>query len=85
MNIPWGALVALFTYIIASTLGFVWWMATQTIKLQFALDALKEITNTLSTSEATFATKVEMAKELIMINKTIDKAWLEIDKLRDIK
>lgn len=85
MNVPWEALVALLTYIIASTLGFVWWMATQTIKLEFALTALKEITNALAASEANFATKVDMAKELVIINKNMDKAWTEIDKLRDIK
>ncbi len=83
MQIPWEALVALLIYIIGSTLGFVWWMATQTIKLEFALTALAEITKSLSSSEATFATKVEMAKELAVVNKGIDKAWLEIDKLRD--
>lgn len=85
MQIPWEALVALFTYIIGSTLGFVWWMATQTIKLEFALNALDKISKVLAASEATFATKVEMAKELVAVNKSIDKAWLEIDKIRDEK
>lgn len=82
MKIPWEAVVAVLLYIIASTAGFIWWMATQTVKLEFALVALKEITVALTLATATYVTKVEIAEKLAVMNKNIDKNWEEIDKLR---
>lgn len=79
MQIPWEAIVAVLIYIIGSTLGFVWWMATQTIKLEFALVALDKISKALTTAEATFATKLELAA----LTKSTDKNWDEIEKIRD--
>ncbi len=83
MNVPWEALIALLIYIIGSTLGFVWWMATQTIKLEFALTALDVIKTSLSIAEATYAKKVEIAERFAIIDKALEKSWDEIDKIRD--
>ncbi len=83
MIIPWEALIALLIYIIGSTLGFVWWMATQTIKLEFALTALDVIKTSLSMAEATYAKKVEIAEKFAIMDRAIEKQWDEIDKLRD--
>lgn len=82
MNIPWSAIIAVFIYVIGSTFGFVWWMATQTIKLEMALDSLKEIKKTLNASEATYATKVEVAKDFSGRDKQIDAMWKKLDLIK---
>lgn len=83
MNIPWEAIVAVLLYIIGSTLGFVWWMATQTIKLEFALTALAKISDALTRAEAEFATKIELVKEVTLLTKSCDKNWEAIDRIKN--
>ena len=77
MNIPWEALIALGIYIIASTIGFVWWMATQTITLQFVREDLAKANKILLGFEATYATKVDVTR----IEMSVDKAHERIDEL----
>ena len=79
MNVPWEAAITVVLYLIGSTLGFVWWMATQTIKLEIAITNLEEIKKTLSKSEATYATKVDVAKDVSNIFKEIDALWKKYD------
>lgn len=85
MNIPWEAIVALLIYAIGSTIGFIWWMATQTITLQFMEKSITKISSTLDKAEATYATKVDLAKEVTTLTTSLDKAWIKIDHLTDRK
>lgn len=82
MQVPWEAIVALVIYILGSTGGFIWWMATQTIKLEIALSTLTDIKKTLDTAEATYATKVEVAKDFTSRDKQIDAIWKKLDLLK---
>lgn len=79
MQIPWGAVVTLFLYIVGSTIGFIWWMATITEKLNSALEKLREmgINNNL------YARKEDVARELGVIEKNQETMWAKFDKLEE--
>ena len=77
MNVPWEDVVAVLLYIVSSTLGFVWWMATQTIILQFVREDLAKANKLLTAMESTYATKLELA-EVKMNQKGM---WEKYDKL----
>lgn len=79
MEIQWGALVTLGIYVIGSTIGFVWWMATITEKLNSALIKLKE----LSDNNAIYARREDVARELGVIEKQIETMWGKLDKLKE--
>lgn len=83
MSIPWEALAALFVYIIGSTVGFIWWMATQTITLQFVREDLKKANDTLAGMDATYATKADMAKEFSWRDKKIDAIGAKMDQIKN--
>lgn len=80
MNIPWEAIIALAIYIIGSTVGFVWWMATQTITLQFVREDLSKANRMLLNFEATYITRVEVAKDIGRIENAVNSAHARIDK-----
>jgi hypothetical protein len=81
MEIPWGAIVALGIYVIGSTVGFVWWMATITVTMQYMKDSLTK----LSDSSVQYATKAELAERLaekvIPMNQRLDRAWEKLESL----
>lgn len=79
MNIPWGALVTLTLYVIGSTIGFVWWMATVTEKLNTAISKLKEMND----SNHAYARKEDVARELGVIENNQEKMWEKLDKLKE--
>lgn len=79
MQVPWEAIIGLGTYILASTIGFVWWMATQTITLQFVREDLAKASALLAGFEATYATKVDMAKDISRLDLSIQSAHKRID------
>lgn len=83
MNIPWEAIVAVVIYIIGSTIGFIWWMATITITMQFMKESLEKMTKAIEKADAIYATKVEMTEKFTAVNLSLDKAWLKIDHLTD--
>ena len=82
MNVPWEAIEGLAVYILASTAGFIWWMATQTITLQFVREDLAKANKILSSAEATYATKPELAKEIGRLDSNIQAAHRRIDELK---
>jgi len=71
LNVPWEAIVAVSIYIVGSTVGFIWWMATITITVQVIREDLKKIID----NNALFATKVEVAR----VEQKVDKSWEKID------
>ena len=83
MNIPWEALTALLLYIIASTIGFVWWMATQTITLQFVREDLQNANKLLGALESLSVTKPEFAKEVARFELSIQAAHRRIDEIKN--
>lgn len=83
MNIPWEAIEGLAIYVIASTIGFVWWMATQTITLQFVRDDLAKANQILATADSTYATKIELTKETSRIDVIIQAAHRRIDEIKN--
>lgn len=85
MQVPWEALVSVILYIIASTLGFVWWMATQTMTLQFVKQSLDEALMEIKKFDVTYAKSIEVAKDLGRMDLRMDAAWEAIEKLRDNK
>lgn len=82
MNVPWEAIVALLIYAIGSTIGFIWWMATQTITLQFMEKAITKMSSTIEKADATYATKIELGEKLAVVTSSLDKAWVKIDHIR---
>ena len=80
MNVPWEALVTVALYMIASTVGFIWWMAVQTITLQFVREDLKVALELLAKADATYATKIDVAKDISNVFKQIDALWKKSDK-----
>jgi hypothetical protein len=81
MNVPWEAVVALLIYAIGSTIGFIWWMATQTITLQFMEKAITKMSAAIERAEATYATKIELAEKFVVVNKSLDEAWAKLDHI----
>lgn len=79
MQVPWGAVMTLIIYIIGSTFGFVWWMATITEKLNSALAKLREINE----NNAMYAKKEEVARELGIMERNQQAMWAKLDKLKE--
>lgn len=79
MQVPWGAVMTLIIYIIGSTFGFVWWMATITEKLNSALSKLREINE----NNAMYAKKEEVARELGIMERNQQAMWAKLDKLKE--
>lgn len=77
MNIPWEAITALAMYVIASTVGFVWWMSDQTTTMRFLKETLAELVK----QNALYATKTEVTEKIILLTSSINKAWDKIDVL----
>lgn len=79
MQIPWEAIISLSLYIIGSTIGFVWWMATITQQIKTLTDVVKEI----SVTNGLYAKKEDVARELGVIENNQEKMWDKIDKLKE--
>lgn len=79
MQIPWEAIIALGMYVITSTVGFVWWMATQSVTLQFLREDLAKANKMLMGIELTYATKVEVSKDNARIENSLAAAHKRID------
>ena len=77
MNIPAEAVISLFIYIVASTVGFIWWMATQTITLQFVREDLAKANKILTGFEVIYATKNELSR----VETTVAAAHRRIDEM----
>lgn len=79
VEIPWGALAALAIYIVGSTVGFIWWMATITVTMQYMKEALDRMVK----DQNNYATKLELAEKIVGITLRLDKAWDKIDVLNN--
>lgn len=79
MQVPWEAIITLVLYIIASTVGFVWWMATITEQLK---SMNLSVTN-LSNNNILYARKEDVARELGVIEKRQETMWEKYDKLKE--
>lgn len=79
MTIPWGAIASLAVYIIGSTLGFVWWMATITEQLR----SLKELVKSLNDANGLYARKEDMARELGVLESRQETMWAKIDAIKE--
>lgn len=82
MNISWEAIVAIVLYTIGSTLGFVWWMATQTITLQFVREDLAKANTTLNALDGTYAKNTDVTREITRLDLSIRAAHNRIDELK---
>lgn len=78
MTVPWEALVAIGIYIITSTIGFVWWMATITVRLEILSKAVEK----MALQEEIYVKKEDMAKEFSWRDKKMDAAWQKLDTLK---
>lgn len=76
MQLPWEAIVALGIYILGSTVGFIWWMATITAQLNFLIGDLKSL------KEAGLAKQSDVDKEFGRVQKDIDAAHRRIDEMQ---
>lgn len=79
MQIPWEALASLFLYILASTGGFIWWMATITEQLK----TLQGLVKDLSSNNISFVRKEDVAREMGVIEKNQETMWGKLEKLKE--
>lgn len=79
MQIPWEAIITLILYIIGSTIGFVWWMATITEQIK----ALSKLVEKMSNADGLYARKEDMARELGVIESRQATMWDKFDKLKE--
>lgn len=79
MEVPWGALVTLMIYIVGSTIGFVWWMATITTELKHLKELIKEMT----VSNMHYARREDIARELGIIEKNQETMWVKFEKMKE--
>lgn len=83
MEIPVWVIQVFAVYVIGSTFGFVWWMATMQEKLSQAGISLKDLTESMSKHEERYYTKVEAAKDFEWRDQQIKAQWTSIDKLKE--
>lgn len=81
MQVPWEAIVAVILWILGTTFGFVWWMATQTMTLQFVKQALDEALLEIKKFDVSYA----KTKDLDRLDSKVNAAWTAIEKLKDEK
>lgn len=79
MVLPWGAIVALVIYVLGSTFGFVWWMATITEQLK----SLSKAVEVMSQLNNLYSKKEDMARELGVIERNQETMWAKFDKLKE--
>lgn len=79
MNIPWEAIEGLVVYIIASTIGFVWWMATITEQIK----TLSKLVEKMSQADGLYARKEDVARELGVLENRQQTMWDKYDKLKE--
>lgn len=79
MNIPWEAVEGLLVYVIGSTIGFVWWMATITADMKTLQGLVKE----MSLNNGFYARKEDVARELGVIENNQEKMWEKLDRLKE--
>lgn len=79
MNIPWEAIEGLAVYILGSTLGFVWWMATITEQIK----TLSKLVEKMAQADSLYARKEDVARELGVIESRQDTMWEKFDKLKE--
>lgn len=79
MNIPWEAIEGLLIYVIGSTIGFVWWMATITADMKTLQILVKE----MSLNNGFYARKEDVARELGVIERQQETLWNKYDKLKE--
>lgn len=79
MNIPWEAIEGLFVYIVASTIGFVWWMATITEQIK----TLSKLVEKMSLADGLYARKDDVARELGVLEVRQQTMLDKYDKLKE--
>ena len=79
MQIPWEAIEGLAVYIIGSTIGFVWWMATITEQIK----TLSKLVTKMSEADGLYARKEDVARELGVIILRQETMWEKYDKLKE--
>jgi len=79
MEVPWGAFITLGIYIVGSTIGFVWWMATITEQIK----NLTKIIQEMSANHTLYARKEDIARELGVIERQQETLWERYDKLKE--
>lgn len=79
MNIPWEAVEGLLVYVIGSTIGFVWWMATITEQIK----TLNILVTKMSNADGLYARKEDVAKELALFERQQETMWTKLDKLKE--
>ena len=75
VQIIWG----LVGYVMLSTGGFIWWAAVITTKLDFGLAKLKDLSN----SNSLYALKTDIARELGVVEKSLETMWNKFEKLKE--
>lgn len=79
MNVPWEALITLMIYMVGSTIGFVWWMATITEQIK----TLSKLVEKMSESDSLYARKDDVARELGVIESRQEAIGIKFDKLKE--
>lgn len=73
-------LVSVFgVYVLSSTIGFIWWMATITEQLK----TLKELVKNMNDHNNEYARKTDVARELGVIEKNQETMWTKFEKLKE--
>lgn len=75
ISIIWGII----GYILITTGAFIWWAATTTQQLK----TLEKMVDQLSTLNALFAKKEDVARELGVIERNQETMWTKFDALKE--
>ena len=79
MSIPWEAIMSLICYLVGSTIGFVWWMATMTEQVK----SLTRMVQKMADMDGIYARKEDVAKELALFEKQQESLWKKYDILKE--
>jgi hypothetical protein len=76
MELPLWLIQVFGVYVIGTTVGFIWWMATITEKVRAIGELIKEI------RDAGYAKKEDVDREFGKLQKDVDKAHSRIDEIQ---
>ncbi len=79
MNVPWEAIITLGLYLVGSTVGFIWWMATMTEQVK----NLTAMVIKLTEMDGTYARKDDVSKEFALFERQQEAIWKKYDSLKE--
>lgn len=81
MEVPWGALITIFIFMLTHLIGSIWWASQITTTLDFMKESVDIMTKAIIKHESTYYSKEEAAKDFAYRDKEIEAIWRKLDTI----